>query len=573
MKPPLSAALLVILLSSAPTVGQESMKRLEMAVQSFPTTLDPHRVFYPPWNEIYRLVYETPVACAAEDRVLRLVPRLLATLPEVADDGRRVTLRFRRGARFQDDPCFPDGKGREIHAQDFMRVLYHHADPANASVYWNAYLAGRIEGLDELRTRAEKEGFFDYDARVKGIDVVDDQVLVLRFHGPYPQFTALLTMAWASVVPWEARRKYGDGLGQRPVGSGPYRFDPKNSTGSLKLFVRRDDYWRASEGGRAGPLPRNGGVRLHVLPDLAAQEKRFLVGDLSFLDLYPGNAERFCTPRGRLRRKNVPRKTKLLVSDRTWVHYIAFNMRNKILAKKTLRQALCLAVDRKRYVRDYYKGAAVLANHPVPPGLPLDTPTPPKRWAFGRYNLKKAKALLAEAGYPDGKGLPEFVLEAPDGGPLAQQDAEILKSSWARLGVKVQVRFHDSMEDFIDRARRGVQEITINYWFADYPDADNFFLMLASRSIPRVDARGDTPNMGFYSNPEYDRLYLESTTLAPGKERGRRYARMIQIIQEDCPWLFVAHQQLWTLVGPGVTGLSNRNPFAADAALINPGSK
>ncbi|MCA9319201.1 MAG: hypothetical protein KDB53_00630 [Planctomycetes bacterium] len=555
---------LVLCLSSAITPAQV----LEEAVFNVPYTLDPHREFWPDWDRFYRMVYETPLVCGWVRGELRLEPRLLAELPVVEDEGLTMRLRFRAGIRFVDDPCFQDGKGRALVAKDFAQTLLRHADPATQSKFYASYLQARIRGLDLLRDRAAKEGVFDYDVEVPGIVVENSTELTLHLTSPYPQLPALMTMAWASVVPREAISRYGSGLDRRTVGTGPYQYDAAHSDDRQMSFVARPDYWNATAGGKDGALPRNAGVRLHILADPAIHEKRFAEGDLSVLDLQPDAAARFVNSRGALRPGVRPRGTRVLRSDRSWVHYVSFNMNNKILGKKKVRQALCLAVDRQDFIEAYYQGAAVPANHPVPPSIPMALPKPSPDWSYGKADLEQARRLLAEAGYPEGEGLPEFVLDSPGDNRLSKLESAYLKKAWSKIGVKIQERLNGDFADFQTRSRNGLLEISINYWFADYPDAENFWVMLSSSAVPRPDATTDTPNIGFYDNPDFDRLWERSGRLAPGPERGKIYATMIDLVQEDCPWLFLAHQEKISLIAPGVRHVDTRNQYAIDYARI-----
>ena len=530
--------------------------------------LDPHRTFYIPWDGIYRCLYETPLRCDQDSSIMNLEPHLLAEMPSVDRTGKKLRLHFKKGIRFHDDPCFENGKGREVKAADFAYVLKRHIDPRTQSPYFKAYLAGRLKGADKARVRAEKNRFLDYDEDVGGIKVLNDYEVELEFIEPYPRFPALMAMTWLSLLPAEAVSHYGEGISTHPVGTGPYLLDKKPTSKEELVLKRNDNYWNRDAGGKRGPLPWNKGVVFQLLKDEKKRIKRFNEGDLAILDLLPQHFDKFMDHRGKIRTKFQRQKMTLLKANSSWLHYVVFNCENKLLGKKKLRQALILATDRQRIIQEYYRGAAVLANHIVPPALPLGlSGRKALGWRYGKRDLERAKKLLAEAGHPMGQGLPEFVLETSSTGELAELETKIIKENWAEIGVKVQVRIQ-TLPELTKRMRAKQVEISIAYWIADYPDPDNFMMMLLASSQPSPGIHHDAPNAGFWTNADYEKLYRESARLVPGPERGKVYQKMIEIIQEECPWLFLDHQLDVAVLAPGLRGVKTRSNFATDYALF-----
>ncbi|MCB9833431.1 MAG: ABC transporter substrate-binding protein [Planctomycetes bacterium] len=529
--------------------------------------LDPHRIFYLDWDPIFRCLYETPLVCDEGSEILRLKPRLLRELPGIDEDGRSMRLVFRDDVRFHDDPCFEGGKGRLLGAADFAFVLARHIDPRSQSPYYLPYLDGRILGAREARAKAEAEGVFDYDAPIPGIEVIGDHELVIRFTAPNPRFAALLTMTWCALIPREAWTRYGDGLAQHPVGTGPYLYDREGSRADLVAMRPNPAYWNRAAGGALGALPLNGGVRFEVLTDLDLREKRFLEEDLDLLDLAPTRAANFLDARHGLRAPIRRKGFALHRADAGNLHYVAFNMKNRILAKPEVRRALALAIDRERFIEEFYAGAARPADHLVPPSLPFGDDDQKLDWTWGRHDPERARQLLAEAGYPEGKGLPEFILSRWGDDEMAKLETGILADCWREIGVKVQVRLEQG-DEFLRRSRQGLHEISINYWVADYPDPDNFFMMLLKSSWPDPAKNQDSPNAGFWTDERYERLYEKAAKLVPGPERGRLFTEMAKLAQTEVPWAFLAHGENVFLTAPGIEGLASRSNFSRDYSRI-----
>jgi ABC-type oligopeptide transport system substrate-binding subunit len=167
-------------------------------------------------------------------RPYQLQPNVAAGLPEISDDGLRITIRLKPGVYFMDDPAFAQGVGRELHAHDFVYSIKRHFDPASRAQ--GAWLwQNRIEGLDDWKVAGS-----DYDTEVEGLRALDDYTIQITLIQPFPQLIHTLTQAYAAIVPREAVEKYGQMLSSHPVGSGPFRLDSRNDTRAV--LVKNPDF-------------------------------------------------------------------------------------------------------------------------------------------------------------------------------------------------------------------------------------------------------------------------------------------------------------------------------------------
>jgi ABC-type transport system substrate-binding protein len=156
-------------------------------------------------------------------RPYQLQPNLAMAMPEVSDDGLRLTIRIRKGVFFIDDPAFAGGIGREVKAQDFVYSIKRHFDPetrAQGAWLWQQ----KIEGLDQWKADDS-----DYDKEVSGLRASDDYTIQIRLTRPFPQLVHTLTQGYAAIVAREAVEKYGQALASHPVGSGPFQLDYRDS--------------------------------------------------------------------------------------------------------------------------------------------------------------------------------------------------------------------------------------------------------------------------------------------------------------------------------------------------------
>jgi ABC-type oligopeptide transport system substrate-binding subunit len=242
-------------------------------------------------------MYEGLLQYAYLDRPYRVEPLLAAEMPHVSEDGLTYTFKIREGIFFQDDSCFPQGKGRELTAEDFVYSIKRVADLKNASSgYWA--FNGRIVGLDAFREASAGTEPTDYDAEVTGLRALDSTTLQIELAEPYPQLLWVLAMHYSFAVPREAVEYYGSDFVNHPVGTGPhilhkwarnYRIEfvrnPKwEETGRVELYPSE-----GSEEDRAAGMLDDAGTQLpfldrivqYVVDDAATQWMMFLSGHFS----------------------------------------------------------------------------------------------------------------------------------------------------------------------------------------------------------------------------------------------------------------------------------------------------
>jgi len=179
----------------------------------------------------------------------------------------------------------------------------------------------------------------------------------------------------------------------------------------------------------------------------------------------------------------------------------------------------------------------------VPPGLPsflADT-------SIGySYNPDKSLELLKEAGFPNGKGLPEIVLSTTS----SYLDlCEFIKSQWEAIGINVKI---DVNQAAVHRKMVAEQKLTFfrGSWIADYPDAENYLsLFYSSNAAPAG------PNYTHYSNPEFDRLFQTALRAANDSERFALYRQMDAIVMHEAPVIVLYYDKVVRLTGKNISGL------------------
>jgi ABC-type transport system substrate-binding protein len=475
---------------------------------------------------------------------------------------RRMAYTFvlRDAVYFQDDPCFPGGKGRKVTTDDVIYSIKRLADPkVNSTGYW--LVAGKIKGLDAFFERAEKAGRADYDAPVEGLQKKDDRTLRVVLTEPYPGFLYVMSMPYSAPVPREAVLYYDapgrDGFSHHPVGTGAFRLKSWQRRHRIILernpTYRRDAYPSRGEPGDAERgLLADAGKPIPFLDEvwytiIGAGQPLWLLFLQGYLDASGIPKEQF----DKVVTKNLDLSPvfaaigiALEIAPELDVYYHAFNMRDPVLGKnKYLRQALALSFDTERYNEIFLNGRGIDAQGPLPPGMFGYDPS--LRNPYKAHDLARARELLAKAGYPGGidpkTGKPlELAYDIGDDSPRARDVARFTIGCFQELGIHVKLQVN-TWAQHLERTHRGTFQMYSLGWIADYPDPENFLQLLYGPNRP------PGPNSSSFDDPEYNRLYERMKVMEDTPERERVVHRMVAIAVEECPWVPTVHGPAYTL--------------------------
>lgn len=533
----------------------EPANTVHMAVSAKVKGLDPIQADDEYAGDQVSHVYEGLLQYHYLKRPFTLIPDLAEAMPEVSKDGKTYTFKIKKGVLFQDDPCFKEteGKGRELVADDFIYSFKRLADPGLTSTGWWVF-DGRIEGLNEWHDEAARTGKADYGKPIAGLKAIDRYTLQITLTRRLPNFLYTLTMPFTYVVPHEAVEKYGQEFMNHPVGTGPYHLTEYNP--NQKLVWDRNPTYRKelypAEGApgdkQAGlledagrPLPLNDRLVVTVFEEQQPMWLTFLNGGLELAGIPKDSYNQAITPGKELSPELKQKGIRLWIRPLEDTLHLTFNMADPLLGKnKYLRQAMSEAYNAALFIDTFYNGRAVPALGPIPPGVTGYDPN--LKNPYRQYNLEKARALLAKAGYPNGEGLPPLdYLTQTDS--FSRQWTELDQRIFGALGIRLKISA-SSWPEFMAKIRNRRGQLWSFVWGADYPDGENFLQLFYSKNA------SPGSNDSNYSNPAFDRLYEKSLSLPDGPERAALYRQMVNILVEDCPWIFVAHRLGYTLSQP-----------------------
>ncbi len=505
--------------------------------------MDPIQASDQPSTEVQSNIYETLYQYHYLKRPLELEPLLAEGMPTVSKDGLTFTFKIKPGVRFQDSEVFPEKKGRDVTAEDFIYSWKRLADPRLKSEgFW--IFDGKIKGLNEWRDKLNK-GEGKFEDPVVGLTAVDPLTLKVDLKVPYHQLLYVLTMTYSAVVPKEAVEKYGEEFLNHPVGTGPYALS--NWTRGSKVELVKNPTWHGGtyptsggEGDEAAGLLEDAGKSLPFVDKVVFHEiiedqprwLNFIKGTLDFASVPKDNFDSTIA-NNELTPEMIAKGLVLIKYPRAEVVYMGFNMEDPIIGKNSnLREALCYAYDGKTATQKFYNNMALTAHSPIGPdmdGWDSEFKNPCKE-----YDVEKAKALLAKAGYPGGKGLAPIEYNVASS-TTSRQMAEYLAQQFAVIGVTVNI-VANSWPQFTDRLRNKKAQMYGIAWVADYPDSENMMqLLYGPNSSPG-------PNNSNYNNPQFNKLYEQALKLPPGAKRTELYKKMRDIFVKDLPWIPTVHR-------------------------------
>jgi oligopeptide transport system substrate-binding protein len=435
---------------------------------------------------------------------LDVVPAL-ADHWEISPDELTYTFHLKKGVKFHN--------GRGVSSADFRYSFERCLTPANLSE--RSWVLAPIKGASEMLGGKANE--------LSGMETPDDSTVILNLVKPFAPFLSYLSMEAARVV----AREGVNGKDFTPIGTGPFRFISWEH--DIRVSVEAfPDYH-----GAKSTLPR---VDYEVVPDVGVAFQKLIVGEADLVNE---------TPPGQFRL--LQKKYGKFIKSWPYLRleYIGFNLtRPPFKNNLKLRQALAYAIDRKAIADTLYEGGAIPATSILPPGIKGkdDSIT-----GYG-YDPAKAARLLAEAGYPGGKGLPPITLWY-NTNEMHQLIAQFVQSSFGKIGVNVQLKSID-WPAYLKACDNFEPDMYRLGWVADIPDVDNFLYILLNSA-----QAGPPGNYSGYSNPEFDSLTNKARLISDPERRIELYKKADRLATEDACWILLMYPMQRILFNPEYEGL------------------
>jgi oligopeptide transport system substrate-binding protein len=516
---------------------------------SAPSNFDPvvSSVLYS--NQIVTAVYDTLYSYRYLKRPYELKPNLAEALPEVSKDELTYTFKIKKGVKFQDNPCFKDGKGREVTADDFVYSMKRHFDPKERSQ--GAWLwQGKIVGLD-----AWKDAGANYKATIEGLKALDKYTIQIKLTKKFPQLVHTFTMGFTAFVPEEAVKTYGQELSIKPVGSGPWLL--KSHTAKKTVLVRNPNYrgevFDAKAEGydpkvhgftKIGSLdgktmPFMDEIEVNWMPENVARWNSFTKGnEIQTTTLSVEYVDAVLAAKSPLKLKpKFAEKYEARAEEEAGLIFTHFNMdsdkfghsKDPVQNKKNhaLRCAIRKSNNYKSVIDKFYLGIGTAYPGFIPRNLDGYDENLSKESVT--LDIAGAKKLLADNGW-NASNLPQLEYGSVASVQM-RQIFENFRGSMAAIGYpanKIKLKTYPTFGDFNKDIKNRKLDFIPMGWGLDYPDAENTLALFYG---PNASPGANSAN---YMNPEYDKIFEQASTMQPGPERTALFKKLNQIIIDDC---------------------------------------
>ena len=559
----------ILFFTACNAAASDKVKTIRFTFLIAETSFDPAKVSDLYSNMINEAIFDAPLTYDFLARPAKLIANTTVAMPEVSDNGKTYTFKFRPGIYFADDPAFKGAK-RELTAVDYAYSLKRFYDPKLSSP-WLWYVEGKIIGGDEALAAAKKAGKFDYDAPIAGIETPDKYTLRIRLTKTDYNFIYIFGTVQTGAVAREVIEANAADPGAHPVGTGPFRLTEWKRSHKMVLEANpgyREHFYEAEPGDDAEnqhiyrqmkgkKLPQIQRVEISVIEEAQPRWLAFLNGETDYANA-PNEFAGFAFPGGKL----APNLAKLGMRGQRFIEpdlvYTYFNMEHPVVGgytpeKIALRRAMSLAYNIDEEINVIRNGGAVKAESPIPPGVAgYDAAF---RNPYAEYNPAKANALLDMYGYLDRDG--DGYRENPDGSKLVieqssqpdtttKQYDELWRKNMDAIGLKM-VWNKAKWPDLNKQSLLGKVAMWQLAWSADYPDAENFFQNLYGPNT------GES-NRAKFKLPAFDKLYEQSRLMQPSPERNKLYVEMARLVAAYAPWIPNVHRLRSDVVQPWVIG-------------------
>ncbi len=485
---------------------------------------------------------------------IELEPLLADGMAKFSVDKRTVTIKIKKGVRWQDDPAFPGGKGRELVADDFLygwkRLLIPELQSQGTWIFEDK-VVGYSELKHAINTDKSKTIAQHLETEIDGFKVIDPHTIQIKLKQPYPQLLHVLAMPFGAPVAKEVVEKYGQqGLNDRMVGTGPYMLRQFVRGSRIELVknpnFRGETYPSAGdEAAKAGglladagkQLPFLDGINFTIFKESQPAWLQFMRGSLD-TSAIPKDSYDSAVKNGVLVPELAAKGIELQKMEDPTIWFLCFNMKDKLLGKNAdLRRAMARAINRDELIQLFLNGRGIKAMSMVPPMIPGHTD---RKELEGDFNLDEAKKYLAKAGFPDGKGLPVIKFDLRGPSSTARQQAEYIKNSLAKIGVNLEIVVN-TFPAYLDKEKNGNLQFFLGGWVADYPDAENFMQLMWSKN-----ANGGT-NVANWVNNQYDQLYQRIAAMTPSAARTDLIRRAEDLVFKDGVWSMLFYPEIYAL--------------------------
>ena len=498
---------------------------ITMALDYEPTTFIPRNVLDYYSAKVLDQITEGLVGF--EPKTLKIEPRL-ATGWTKSDDGKTYVFTLRDDAYFHPHDIFTSKEDRKVTTEDVVKTFEMACTKTSeglAPASYSAIFKSVLKGADD---------FFEGKSKsISGIRVKDQNITIELTHEDH-NFLNKLTNVTASIV---SKKIIESGNETDVIGTGPFMYTEYKKGDQPELVLTKNkDYYEVDEKGNALPYLDSlvfvfQGRKLEQL-DMFEEGKLDLIIELPtsrITQMLESKIEDFNSKPPKLILSNNP----LLIS-----HFYFFNMQDERFQNPLVRKAFNYAIDREVIGRDiirgqYYDLGVYGIIPPVPKVLRGYDFNSIKEVGYD-YNPEKAKKLLAEAGYPNGKGFGSVELRYNISDTHSAVADEFAKQIFKVLGINVNIDGSSFEQLAIDQAN-GNGDIFRSGWSADYPSPETFLISFYGKLVPEDGNEASSMNQSRYKNHLFDEFYEQAQNATKISDQMKLFSKAEVELMKDPP--------------------------------------
>ena len=459
-------------------------------------TLDPAKIKDSDSHEIARQIFDGLVELDCKANV---VPSI-ATKWTISRDKLKYTFILNHNCHFHKfvGQKLTKNGGRKLTASDVSYTFYRLFSKPNDYQSSFFYVIKGSKEYSEGKTK-----------NISGIKILASDTIQFELTKPFSPFLSLLATCNAFIVPREDIEPNGFSRKYPPVGTGPFQW--KSTDGKNITLVANKNYFR----GR----PFLDKIKFLIVPNAEKRFAMFKKGEIMQVEIPDSVYEKV---------KNDPKYKSQLIETSIWsVNYLGFNLQKKPFDNIKVRKAFNYAIDKKAIVNLVMNNRVKIARGILPPGMLGYADKPPKY----TYNLAKAKELLAEAGYPNGKGFPEITLTF-NKNEIHERVAEFVVANLKDIGIQCKTD-ELSFNRYLKRVEDGASFFRMG-WSVDYPDPDNFLYTLFHSSNIQ-----NGHNYCRFKDALVDEILTEARYTTSFDKRVGLYRSAEDLLIDKAPWVFL----------------------------------
>ena len=529
-------SLAAVLLSASTGLGVAPLAEkqvIRIGNGSEPKGLDPAKVTGVPEHHILQNLFE---GLTGQDPVTLEPTPGMASSWKVSPDGKTYTFNIRQDATWSD--------GTPLTAEDFVYSWRRALEPKTASEY--AYQLYYLVNGEEFNTGKIK------DPGKVGVKAANKQTLVVTLKSPTPFFLRLTSFYTLYPVPAHVIKKHGEEEWThegKMVSNGPFRLSEWKVNKHIKM-TKNEKYWDAAKVKLAGAV-------FLPIENIDTENKMFHQGELDMTSTVPS--------------LRIPKYAKEKTGSKVphpyqshpylGTYFYRLNVNKKPLDDKRVRRALALTIDRQMLIEKVTLGGQSPAVSFTPPntaGYTFSGKTESAlNYSINAAALSEAQKLLADAGFPGGKGFPKLDIlynTSEDHKKIAIAIQQMWKKN---LGIEVGL-YNQEWKVYLTSQSQMNYAISRSAWIGDYPDPNTFLDMWVTG--------GGNNNTG-WSNKEYDQLISQA---GKTKDQAARYAifqKAENILMSELPVIPIYVYTRNRLQSPGIAlldGKSNVTPWRSN---------